>query len=381
MELGWRNDPAAFPAPLASALDQLYCAAFEPALWHDGLERFCKALGACAAVTFPRIVPEHTLFLPYTEEMGEFLQAFVKEEWHKRDLRAERGWPLVDAGCPVLLEQDIITPEDHRREALYQDFSLRYGLLWWAGITFESLERQYALALYRRDDEEPFCEDDRRLFLRLRSSLSRALTMAEQVATLAGRGGLEALESLDRGGILVDARGRVIALNRRAERLLGDVISVVHGRLAARNPEDDRALQILIGQTLLHGPREEGGVILRRMLRRPVCVDALPVPADAGPPFLFGRALLVFIDLEGRPVPRDHVLMHLFRLTRSETALCVELASGRTLAKAAERLRITAGTARQRLKDIFHKTGTHRQSELVALLSRLPGSDRNGADF
>lgn len=47
------------------------------------------------------------------------------------------------------------------------------------------------------------------------------------------------------------------------------------------------------------------------------------------------------------------------------------IAEGTSLESAAEKLNISRETARTELKFVFAKTDTHRQSELVALLSRL----------
>lgn len=60
-----------------------------------------------------------------------------------------------------------------------------------------------------------------------------------------------------------------------------------------------------------------------------------------------------------------------FGLTPSEMRLCSALAQNHTLKEAADALAVTHETVRQRLKTIFQKTGTNRQSELVALLKRL----------
>ena len=59
-----------------------------------------------------------------------------------------------------------------------------------------------------------------------------------------------------------------------------------------------------------------------------------------------------------------------FRLTPSEEILCNHLAQGHDLAECQKILGISRETARSRLKAIFHKTGTRRQAELVALLIR-----------
>lgn len=358
------------PLPVGRAIASIYEAGFEPGQWQEGLSELCRAVGAHSAVTVPRVAAENTVLLPSTRGMEEFLAAFVDEGWHQRDLRADRGWPLADAGRPVVLEQDIVTPEDHRSQPLYQDLYLRHGMLWWAGITFRSLDHQYVLSLSRRPGQEPFSEDDRKLFERLTGHLSRALSAAELLSNAAGKGGLQLLQAMGSGGVLVDARGRVVAFNARAEQLLGDGLSVVGDRLVARAPDSNRALQALVTATLRHGPQAEGAIVIRRPLRRPILLDALPIPSELGAPFLFGRALLVLVDLEARPVPPAATLRNAYGFTAREAALALQLAEGQSLAEAADSLGIGRETARSHLKSLFAKTDTNRQSELLALIQR-----------
>ena len=47
---------------------------------------------------------------------------------------------------------------------------------------------------------------------------------------------------------------------------------------------------------------------------------------------------------------------------------CERLAKGDSLAEMARALGIKIETARDRVKSIFHKIGTHRQSQFVAML-------------
>lgn len=358
------------PPPVAAAIEKIYEAGFDSSQWQFGLAAFCDAVDAHSAVTVPRNSAQNTIFLPCTEGSEEFLEAFVDEGWYLQDLRAERGWPLTDRGVPVVLEQDIITPEDHRREPMYRDFYTRYGMLWWAGITFRSLERQYVVSLSRRIDQDPFNEKDRLLFQRVTGHLSRALTVAERLTTAAGRGGLQLLESMAYGGILVDAGGRAIEVNAAAEAMLGEALAIRGGRLRAAAPDSNRDLQDLVARTLRDGPQQEGAVVVKRPLRRPILVEVVPIPAEARAPFLFGRALLMLVDLDARPVPAGALLMRAFGLTRREADLAVHLATGLGLPDAADRLGITRETARSHLKAVFSKTETSRQTELVALMQR-----------
>jgi DNA-binding CsgD family transcriptional regulator len=64
------------------------------------------------------------------------------------------------------------------------------------------------------------------------------------------------------------------------------------------------------------------------------------------------------------------LLKDLFGLTPAQAAVAGKLAEGETLEHIAAKLRISLHTARDHLKIVFAKTGTSRQSQLVALLTR-----------
>lgn len=375
-----RTEP--LPAALDAALGKAHAAGFSADCWREALSDFCRAIGAEAAITMSRHAASTTLLLPSSPGTEDYLQDYVDGEWFRRDFRAEHGWPRVDAGQRIVLEQDIASPDDHRREPIYQEFARRHDLLWWAGITFRSLDRQYVVSVFRNSGRPAFSESERHLFQAITGHFSRALTIAERLATATAQGGLDMLDARAEGGIVVDATGRAIAVNRTAEGLLGDGLTLRGGQVAAALPAENRALQALIAATLRHGPQPEGGLTVSRPFRRPLLIDVLPVPADTGAPFLFGKALVLLIDLENRPPPRPAVLARLFGLTRREADLATRLAAGDTLADAAEALRISRETARSHLKAVFDKTDTRRQSDLTTLLHRaappMPRLPRTG---
>ena len=72
----------------------------------------------------------------------------------------------------------------------------------------------------------------------------------------------------------------------------------------------------------------------------------------------------------------DRLRSH-FGLTPAEARLALHLVTGETLRCAAAKLSISYETARTQLKNIFNKTKTRRQAELVILiLTALPGCVR-----
>jgi DNA-binding CsgD family transcriptional regulator len=71
--------------------------------------------------------------------------------------------------------------------------------------------------------------------------------------------------------------------------------------------------------------------------------------------------------------PIDLLRCH-FGLTPAEARLALHLVAGETLRSAAVKLSIAYETARTHLKNIFGKTGTCRQAELVmVIVTAVPG--------
>ena len=103
-------------------------------------------------------------------------------------------------------------------------------------------------------------------------------------------------------------------------------------------------------------------------LMRPVSNVLSHYPMKSSP-FLGARALLLLTELLPRPGPLPGILINAFGLTPAEARLASLVASGASLDVVAAHLGITRDTARNQLKAVFAKTNTHRQAELVALLS------------
>jgi len=89
---------------------------------------------------------------------------------------------------------------------------------------------------------------------------------------------------------------------------------------------------------------------------------------ESGP----GRAVLFLTDPEVQPNISAPILGELFGLTDSEARLARALAEGSRLDEAAETIGVTVSSARTYLKQVFSKTETNRQAELVQLILTSP---------
>jgi DNA-binding CsgD family transcriptional regulator len=78
--------------------------------------------------------------------------------------------------------------------------------------------------------------------------------------------------------------------------------------------------------------------------------------------------MVVIVDPERRPIPAPDMLRQLFGLTKSEAAIAHLVLNGEGLGPIEEQLLLSRDTVKTHLRNVFQKTGTHRQAELVRLL-------------
>jgi DNA-binding CsgD family transcriptional regulator len=93
------------------------------------------------------------------------------------------------------------------------------------------------------------------------------------------------------------------------------------------------------------------------------------------------EVLLLIAAPERRAQVAPADLARLFRLTGAEAQLAAALAAGDTLSDYAARRGITTGTARIQLKQLFGKTGTGRQADLVRLVLHSLSAPAANAPF
>jgi DNA-binding CsgD family transcriptional regulator len=137
---------------------------------------------------------------------------------------------------------------------------------------------------------------------------------------------------------------------------------------------ENAMLQQMIRETLdakTAGSTVEGNVMA---VSRPSGKRAFPLMLasllSAGPEHTLHDAVAVMYvsDVEDRTLHRSAPLRKLYGLTQAEVELVDLLCDGYSLEEAAGHRNVTMNTARSQLKQIFFKTGTSRQSELVRLV-------------
>lgn len=230
----------------------------------------------------------------------------------------------------------------------------------------------------RRDD--PFLTGERaELIGALIPHFQRALRtekhlqgLERDAADLAG-----AIDSMRQAVLVVAMNNSVLHCNSTASTLLrrADGLGVRSGRLCAFRPGVDAALQRAVYDALGMG---EGGARSGTSLlcprpsgRRPYVAHTFPFPAREARGWTEPRALVVVVDPDNRPQPPKDLLRNLFGLTNGEADIALRVANGQGLTPISEELSVSIATVKTHLQHVFDKTDTHRQAELVRLLTAV----------
>ncbi len=358
-------------------------AAVDPSRWKDLLEEMCRAIGAEGASL--RQAGIRTSDVPYTASMEDLTKVYFKEGWHLRDIRVPRVRRLFASSRPIapaFCDADIFGYDEiqhlFRKDAYFNDF-LRLGKLKWGGwIRFTVMGHPWLVAFQRTDAQGPFERDD---MLRL-SPLAQALAEVADLSAAVGRsvlsGVLDSLNLVQMPALALDRNGLVLGVNSAADAVFDSDFRVHNSRLFIRDGKACAALERMTsdraGDGDLH-PRTKsrvGNVIVaRRETKKPILLKLLPVPGAASAPFLGAKFILTLTDLAAVRRSSPDVLSEAFSLTAAEAKVASMIAAGSSPEEIAGELQVSRETVRNQIKAIFGKTGTHRQSELAALLSRV----------
>ena len=369
---------------ILSVIQTLYDAAMDETLWTQALTALTAVTGSQAATFWvldssdqPRL-PTLTCLNFDPTFIAEYQNGMVPLDPTVQYLVAHPTEPIVHDGL-------VITEREKDRH-MYYDWhghhsDTRFRLV---GQARPARQVQAGVALHRTRAAGRYEPDDINPFVLLRGHLERALAIAFRLGTL---GTLErcTTELLDRHRaaiFLLDSRRRVVYLNRRATDLQtqGDGVAIASGGLTLLHKPDNDRLQALITRAMPRRSSDSvmGGVTqaTRPSGKHAYGVFVSPIARDYPTLTTVRPAVCVMVtDPEQRDLALAPRLRSLFGLTEAEARLADTLAAGDDLRTAAARLDITYGTARTRLAEIFQKTGTHRQGELVSLLLAIAAAD------
>ncbi len=369
-----------------SAVDTIYAAAAVPERWPDALD----AIAACFDCVGTALLLQRagggmsTIVSPALVEAAREYEAGA---W-KLDVFVARAVEHAFAsgsadGCYT--DRHLATPEEIEQHPFYTEFRRPHGLGPYLGTQLMPGGEMIAiLTLQGPLSRATFSDEEIAAYSVLARHAQRSLMLTVRLLEAEARAEAlaNALSRLSCGVFALDANGRIVFTNATAERLVGNGVTVVDGRLvvddAGRRSIEQAILSTSAGASAVTG---DGLIDPVRPLVLSRSGDGdklvlyfLPIgqelPWGVRETFTSSRLLVLAIAQPGEK-PDPALIRDVLGLTNGEARLAALIGHGRTPKEAAAALGITEESARTVLKRVFVKTNTSRQAELATMLSRL----------
>lgn len=179
--------------------------------------------------------------------------------------------------------------------------------------------------------------------------------------------------------IMIDLKGQIECFPAAARAMLheDDGIFAKGHFLQFSDNMAQKTFRTLLGQLAVHSHLSgmpAPFLAHRPSMKRPYIVEVFPLPPTNSLFLNWKNWIVVAItDPEHVRLFPEARLQAAFGLTSSELRILDLLAKGRGLAEIADLLKLSKHTVRQHVKNIYSKTDTHRQGELIALVNRISG--------
>lgn len=363
--------PEAAPAYL-DLLNTIYAAALDDTQWQPALGALMRQVGASQSSLLDPLAGQITLL--NGEFSPDYWPSYQAHYW-QRDVWAQQALRTGQFTRGNIVHGDqLLERRDFHRTEIYNDLfkqnniGVLLGTVLFDGKTPDE-HPLLGLSLYRPPGAEAFHERDRALVRRLVPHFQRALRIRWQLSKREEARCLyeEALDNLGQAVALLDANGKVLFANRRAETIFrsGDVLTVTQGHLAAAKARDGgcfreslRRAAVGTGYSLRLG--SPAGTTL-------LDVTLCPLPAPHPPAHAAGRILVLITPCEP---PTLEQATQQFLLGPHALSVLQNLPRLESIQELAEALHMDAETLRVHLGNLYAKTGTRTPRELLNLFRK-----------
>ncbi|OJY71102.1 MAG: hypothetical protein BGP16_10895 [Sphingobium sp. 66-54] len=369
----------------AELIGLIYDCALDPDCWPDALARIMETLHFCnAALSLMDMRAGATVLSitngveePWLSRMTNYTQEVI-DQWG--GLETLNALPLEEPYILTRINPRAVTAENR----YYTEWARPQRIIDLMGIGLVRDNRMIGtIGLGRHESAGAIREADVETAWLLIPHLQRAVAISRllDLRQLTANSMEAVLKRLSTPVFIVSAGAHLVWRNSAADELLGTVraLRIRSDRLVLQdgvaNQALNRALISLTGQD-----RRASGMgcdipLQDKATGRLLSLYVLPLPmARGGTGGGGGGPAVIFVGPHGPQRDPSEIVGALFGLTRTERRIFSRVAAGGTVAEIARDLAVSDATVRTHLGQLFEKTGTHRQAELVALFNsfRLP---------
>jgi len=273
----------------------------------------------------------------------------------------------------------MLIPDDELFESrYYQEFLKPQGIGDIIGFLVLKAKRRIGLlTAHRRAPQDRYGNAEVRLLTLLAPHVCRSVAISDalNLKTIKSEALEATLDALASGVYLTDREGRIVYINRASERQVktGNALRIVNNRLSPI----DRMARAALAKSIVEATADEaetpsGGITVALPGADDTGLVATVLPLNRGErrslcgSFAATAAIFVQDPVVVPPLPGE-AFASLYGLTGSELRVLLAMAPGLGVKAAAEILGIGDTTAKTHLQNIYAKTGTSKQTELMHL--------------
>ena len=354
---------------------QIYEAAILPEHWPNVLGRLSDYAGSVGSVVFSNT--ERGFRWMASPSVRQKMEVFLSEGWHLRNTRAENGFRKGLALQPrFLTEADFYDGDEYERDPLYTEYFRPQGLGWSAGTVVALPHGDFVtISVERAYNNGPMPQDALAQLNSFRPHLARSAMLAARLSFERARTAVETLAMLGLAAFALTASGRVVVANSEFEADSQRWTTRGGDRIALSDERANRMLYEALGLISTHGGVRSIPLLGAQPEDRAV-LQVVPIRRAAHDLFSSAAAIAVLTRDCASPGSTVSLLQALFDLTLSEARIAGWIGEGRKISEIASLSGRSPMTVRQHLKQVFHKTGCHRQVDLARLVGRLVPATR-----
>jgi DNA-binding CsgD family transcriptional regulator len=367
---------------LVDLVSDFYGASMDTRFWPTALSKLREALDANACALITHDFTSQTGSITHASGINvEFILSY-NEVYARSNAWLQREESFRTSGA-VWTDSELAVSEQAAEEFVEHwlaPHELKHQM-------FGVLEHQASEVLYvyaaRSVAAQPFEFEETSLLRRLLPYMERSLRAGQMLkrSQTVRQVALDALEVMPIGVILVSLGGAVLATNKVARDVMAkrDVLTV--GRNGIEVLLEGRKVRFRDMLAQATKPRDRNRPsrpaafpLVRPSGLRPLSLLISPVRFPPGSTAWDEPAAVLFIgDPEHAGDIDEMRLRQIYGLTGAEARIAALLARGYRLDEIAAMLEVAYETTRKHLKQIFGKTGTGRQADLVRIVMSGPG--------
>lgn len=356
----------------------LYQAALDEACWPKSINELALLTGASHATLYDTDLSNRAIYRQHLLNVSAADSELYLQRYAAIDPRLQFKTPRT---TQWFSDHDTFDAAFRGRHPFYVEYQHPRGAGESLFSIFPSEGSRIAILSLTRSNREPKAGKVVRDALdRLFPHVERAIRISRQLASLAENANLSkrVLNHLEEPLCCVEGNGRVRHMNAAfGEKLReGSIVSESRGRLRFQVSHTQVMQAIQECSQVAQTTNSRSGETRRSFIvsskkgaRAFVTIASLAgAPEQSWPD---KPCVLVRID-EFNSHPQPERLRQALGMSAAEARLVSALCHGGSLATAAKEMKVSLNTAKTQLASVFAKTGTRRQSELIALVSALP---------